>query len=844
MQLPFPLALDPLSFAVGFVVATLFWWLLGHARPLWVELRQNLKSKAEAGQIQRTSGIEMKHRQNTLRRAQGMHLAAPLFALDEILQEPRLLAPPPHIEPDAPPFIEDIVAQTLPYMPAWPELAALYNAPTLSLPQALSGGMHLVIVGQPGSGKTVALAHLASLAARRSETLGALKEAIPFLIHVADLDLPLPEKKRDVLAPIITVAAQEASMFEAGRIPAFVHNGFRSGRALLLLDGFDELTPEGQNLVADYLKLLLAEYPRIRIVTSGAPEYLDGLMALGFAPLALAAWSNPRAAQFVAAWSRAWSQFIAAEERARSESEPVDPLLLNAWVSADLQGLTPLEITLKVWGAYAGDTLGPHALDAIATHIRRLAPPNTPLAALEALAMQVVLTAQPAFDPRKARQWVKSFELPEEASASADEEEGPKAEKKKRRARTRIVPAATPGLLGKMAASGLVIPHLNGRMRFTHPVFGGFLAGRALSSFKAEEALLAQPDWVGKLLAMRYLAAYGDASTLVKSLLEWSRLPMHRPLLSAARWLRDAPRQAPWRGKLMASLATLLQSEGLPLALRGQALAAFVASKDAGVPALFRQLMSTLSFDLMQLLALGSGAVQDVKAIQGLQGLLEIPSLAVQRAACLALAAIGSTEALEILGKILLHGNEEQRRAAAEALANESIEGHPMLKDGATLSDVLVRHAVVYGLARLDEKWATDLLEKMQIEDGEWLVRNAASEVLAARQSRQDPRLPRPLRPPWQAAWLIQFAATQGVGIPPGSPAIEILTAALSSPKVEERLAALPYLASHPNDGTVKAIYNVMYGDDSEVRERAYLTLWEIGASGYKLPHPTQYGFG
>ncbi len=843
MQLPLPPALDPLSFAIGFIVATLFWWLIGHARLLWVELRQNLKGRAEASQIQSTSSIEMKHRLSTLRRAQGLHLAAPLFALDEILQEPRLLAPPPRVEPDAPPFTEDLVAQTLPYMPAWPELAAIYNAPTLSLPQALSGGMNLVLVGQPGSGKTVALAHLASLAARRSETLGALKEAIPFLVHVADLDLPLPEKTRDILVPIIEVAAQEASMFEAGRIPAFVHNGFRSGRALLLLDGFDELTPEGQNLVTDYLKRLLTEYPRIRIVTSGAPEYMDGLVALGFVPLALAAWSNQRAAQFVATWSRAWSQFMAGEERARTALEPIDPLLLNAWVSTDLQGLTPLEITLKVWGAYAGDSLGPHALDSIAAHIRRLAPPNTPLAALEALAMQVVLTAQPTFEPRKARQWVKSFELPEEAPAEAPtDEEKPK--KRKRKARTRIVPTATPGLLGRMAASGLVIPHLNGRMRFIHPVFGGFLAGRALSSFKAEEALLAQPDWIGKLLAMRYLAAYGDASTLVKSLLAWSRLPMHRPLLSAARWLRDAPRQAPWRAQLMASLAALLQSEGLPLALRAQALAAFVVSKDAGVPALFRQLMSTLSFDLMQLLALGSGAVQDVKAIKGLQGLLEIPSLAVQRAACLALAAIGTTEALEILGETLLHGNEEQRRAAAEALANEPIEGHPMLRDGATLSDVLVRHAVVYGLARLDEKWATELLERMQIEDSEWLVRNAASEVLAARQSRQDPRLPRPLRPPWQAPWLIQFAATQGVGIPPGSPATETLIAALSSPKVEERLAALPYLVPHPNDGAIKAIYNVMYGDDSEARERAYLTLWEIGASGYKLPHPTQYGFG
>ena len=53
--------------------------------------------------------------------------------------------------------------------------------------------------------------------------------------------------------------------------------------------------------------------------------------------------------------------------------------------------------------------------NAIASHVRRLAPSNTPLAALETLAMQVVLNSQPVFDPRSAREWVKSFELPDEA---------------------------------------------------------------------------------------------------------------------------------------------------------------------------------------------------------------------------------------------------------------------------------------------------------------------------------------------------------------------------------------------------------------------------------------------
>jgi hypothetical protein len=131
----------------------------------------------------------------------------------------------------------------------------------------------------------------------------------------------------------------------------------------------------------------------------------------------------------------------------------------------------------------------------------------------------------------------------------------------------------------------------------------------------------------------------------------------------------------------------------------------------------------------------------------------------------------------------------------------------------------------------------------MQIEDDQWVVRNSANEVLEGRNTTNDPRVPRPLRPPSECPWLIEFAGTQGVGVTPGAPATEVLLAALKSPKDEERLAALPYLKLHPTEGVIKGIYGAMYGDDPELREAAYLALWEIGASGYKLPNPTQFGF-
>ena len=464
--------------------------------------------------------------------------------------------------------------------------------------------------------------------------------------------------------------------------------------------------------------------------------------------------------------------------------------------------------------------------------------------------MQVALSAQPIFDPRKARAWVRSFEAIDEnvEGETADhplieeKEEDTKPLKIGKKAEKAVV-KPTSGLLGRMTASGLLTSHPHHKMRFIHPVIAGYLAGHALTHYNTEETLISQPDWSGKYLTMRYYAAHGDASKLVQALMGFSRLPMHRPLFAAARWLRDAPKNAPWRGKLFGILAAILQTEGIPLSLRGQAMAAFVVSSDPSAAALFRQFETTLSFELVQLAVLGSGAMRDTKAIELVERSMDAPSLSVRRAACMALVAIGTNEALESVAHTLLNGDEDIRRAAGEALANDPNEGYAMLRDGITISDILLRRAVVYGLGRVNEPWAVEALQKIQIDDDQWVVRNSATEVLEAK-ANVGLRAPRRLKAPADSPWLIEFAGKQGVGISPGTPATDILLLALKSDDSDTRLAALPYLKFTPNEGVITQIYSAMYKDDPELREAAYNTLWEIGTSGAKLPHPSQYGFG
>jgi len=864
----FPTLSPPVAFLVGFITATIFWWLVERLRPLWSEIKAGARKSQEEARARRSTGVEENHRRSTLRRAQGMHLAAPLFALDEILQPPLLMAPPAIVEPGGLPITEDIVSRTVPYTPSWPELAACYGPPALSLAQALAGGVNLVVTGQPGTGKTVCLAHLASLVANRDSRAGELLHKVPFLYHVADLRLPEGEIK-DCLHPIIEAASTSANVLDQTRLPNFIQYTFQNGNALLLLDGFDELTPEEQTHVSAYLKALLVAYPLTRIATTGCPEQLDGLLMLGFEPIAIMSWGKDQNRNFIETWGRIWMQTVAVETWAQNNLVQIDPLLINTWLNSDDQSITPLELTLKIWAGYAGDSLGAGILDVIATHIRRLTPGNIPIAALETLGMQITLSAQPIFDPRSARDWVKKFELPDEKpsedflfestlsqSKSVGEKKrtGPLEEKSiseplEQKGKTgplgqksKTIPLpSTSGILGKMADSGLLVTYPNNRMRFLHPVLGGFLAGRALAALNAYSPLLNQPDWSGKYLALRYLAAYTDASGLVEAVLKQDSPPLHRPLFNAARWLRDAPRNAAWRGKILSRLAALLQTEAIPLGLRAQAVTAFAVSGDPGAAPLFRQFLQTTSFELLQMAALGSGFLKDVKTTDLLARALYAPSLSAQRAACLALSAIGTSQALEAVAHALLQGEEDLRRAAAEAMANDPHEGHAMLKDGVKISDILLRRAVVYGLGRIKEPWAIETLQQIQVDDEQWLVRNSATEVLDSKNS-PNPHIPRPLTPPAETPWLIEFAGKQGLGISPGSPATNILLSALKSEIMEERLAALPYLKRTPTDGIISNLYQALYKDEPEFREAVFLVLCELAASGINLPEPQQFG--
>jgi len=859
--------LDRTSFWLGFVAGSLVWWILGQLRPQVRRLWQALKERSQNARQELQAGTEVHHRNDTIRLAQGWHLAAPLFSLDEILIKPRVLAPPPPVEPNLTPPLSDITELALPYMPDAPELAAIYGAPTLLLAEAMQDGLNLVLLGHPGSGKTVALAHLAVMVARQDAHLGKLRDQVPFLVHAADLLLP-PRDPENPLTSLSDVIISHASALALPRLTTFIQTSFENGRALLLLDGLDELSQAGAQQIVDYLATLLAEYPMLRVVTTASPSYFGGLTALGFFPIAMAAWNKDQRAAFIHKWGRLWTRYVAPTSREDPEAvEPLDAAILNGWLLTDTQPVTPLELTLKVWATYAGDLLGPDNIDSIEAYINRLivGVPNARLA-LERLASQMLFTIQPVMARKDAQGSISEYETPVEPELAANEdfeeipvEETPQeielqeetsleesTSKDKSEAAETVI---TTRVLSNLVENGLLITALDNRLRFVHPVIAGYLASQSLSAqvvalqtTQEVENLLVQPEWAGNTLALHFLASLDPTAQWLKELSDDSAIdPLKRSLFRIAHWLRDAPEKATWRAGIMRQLAECLQDENLGWSLRGRALVALINSNTPGTETLFRKLLTSQHAQVRQLSALGCGALLDNKAFKELSNLLDDQVPDVRRAACLALVTIGNKDSLEALAEALLHGDEDLRRFAAEALANHREEGHPTLQEGSKLQDLMVRRAVVFGLMRVKEPWSFETLGKMQVEDDQWVVQNAASQALEDMQ-QPDPHIPKPLPVLTETPWLIAFAGEKGIGVVPGKPAMDLLLKALQEGSEEQQLAALHYLSLYGDASSVLPVYQVYFSSHNEVNNAALNTLWHHAAAGIDLPSPVQFG--
>lgn len=138
---------------------------------------------------------------------------------------------------------------------------------TVRVEHALGRDRLILLRGEAGSGKSTLLRWLAISAARGefAGDLAPLNGYVPFLVKLrshAGQRLPSPPEFLDDISP------------ELGRIAPdhWAHRQFQSGRALLLVDGIDEIVESQRHEVREWIGRLTRLYPDVRIVVTSRPS--------------------------------------------------------------------------------------------------------------------------------------------------------------------------------------------------------------------------------------------------------------------------------------------------------------------------------------------------------------------------------------------------------------------------------------------------------------------------------------------------------------------------------------------------------------------------------------------
>jgi len=272
--------------------------------------------------------------------------------------------------------------------------------------------------------------------------------------------------------------------------------------------------------------------------------------------------------------------------------------------------------------------------------------------------------------------------------------------------------------------------------------------------------------------------------------------------------------------------------------LRERAAAALIDTRDPDTLFIFRQGARSADLLVRRLSCLALGAVGNTEAIRDLISLVNDRSPEVKLAAGIGLGAIGSHEALEAMVDALTTGDERLRQAVAEMFVIIPEEGYPVLYDAIEDHEMMLRRAAVFGLRRIKTTWAIIAIYKAFLEDEQWYVRSAAQQAF---QDMQQEHLKGPLNyPPADSlAWLATWAATKGETVPAGDGANQVLMRALLEGDATVRKLAATTVGQLGLASNTRSLYNALRDRQEEVRAAAYTGLAELEQRiGEPLPAP------
>ncbi len=791
--------LEKYSFLLGFISASLIWLIFFISRRFIPAIKLILVNFLNFfKQNQLSVALEAVYR-DAYNRAQRNHLASSLCSLDQILIEPYLLVPPLYNFGTEKTLIESEVATIVPYTPDFPLISRNYAVPKIKLIEALQGGANIVVTGLPGMGKTVALADLASQIARKDPDCKKILDKIPFYFHIYDSDI-LEKPSQSILDVVFKSISKNLPSSIVPRLAKFIKSEFESANVLLIIDGLDELSKQNFEQFTDFLDTTMKSFPNTQIVLTASPYYVGHLLDLGFINLSIAAHSKENSETLLSKWINLWYQQLFS----LNSDHPfqLKEKLISNWAVTNLRLLSPLEITLFIWGALSGDLRGEGSLSIYESQFIRIFGND--------------------YDPEKLSEFSSEFIKQNSNEISQKNKFA--------------------DIIRALLDAGIIRNNFSGNISFNHLDCLGFLISLA-------QVNLIQPPNFNDLVENPLLNAYfsfvsaRDAQNMwVEDLLILEKPPIYSNIFVIAPWLRHTHQKCSWRNFFLKRLLQFAQNKSLSFGIRLRFLSAILFANDASTNNLIKQLLSQSDQQMKELTLLALGTGNDTEVfLNDLINLLESNDIKTQKYSAMNLAIIENQNALHALAKKLLAGDETLRRIIAEILALKQGQGVDIIKDAITIDDILVRRAAIFGLVRINEVWALELIQKLSYEDSQWVIRNIASQALEYLNS-DNPYIPQRKKPIIENEWLIKFASQKNLGVSSETSITPLLVQGLEDDNPENNFNAINFVTSLDDDDLVTEIYRTINSENLILSDKAFETCWRIFIQGKNIPIPARFG--
>ncbi len=801
--------IDVYSFVLGLLCGGILYFLViekKYIQKIFAFFKSTYERLAASTNLEKAESLI---KRSIFMQAQSNHLLAHAFPLETVLVAPHLISPPKHLYPEFYTTAASLINQYFPFVPDWPELSAQIPVDLIPYQQLTRINGKIVILGQPGSGKTVLLSALAIHMLKDTDKLG-----FPILVSAKKILANL-ENEKDVLQVLASTFSEQNPQISVSQIHYFIKNKITSFNSVLMVDDVDHLQQNENEKLIHYLTDLETLTKFKKIIIAADPNMIRQELLQQYYPLPIAAWSIDDQANFINHFQNTWKKL----PQAQPIKDAVPAPIFCKWLHDETLYYSPYDLTLRLWLTNSGYTSGQNVFSCFTNLMEMLKLPAETLDHLALIAYALVRTNQSSISISEANEFYS--DVPESLVINAPKING---EFSDNRAKSKILDSS----FKAVQKSSFLVAGMDGRYSFTSPIWVGYfsslVSGIEMHPWFTENQL----NWSYSAQYMRFATLQDHADTWHEmSFQKENRFIFDNSYLKIARIIPDLPPDHPVRNGILKWIAKNAFMQPVPAPQKAALFAALLISNDPSVPKLLLDFLTMPDPDLRFLAVIVYAGLSKTDQFDVFVNLLSDEDQNVRNAASLSFYALKTKKSTDLLIDILLQGDEYMKQTAAETLSLIPSIRKDLLTEALASEDLLIRRAAVFGLARVHEQWASDMLSHAAIEDAQWIVRNAASQIvenLDLMNTQLVPLLPHPSNAPW----LIGFASKLGKGIPKSGFVKDILLSALDQGNVDEKISAMNYLRVVPDEDIVRAVLTLITHKNRSLQQAATFTLWYI----------------